>query len=75
MSKKQAGSLGGRSTVRKYGKAYMAMLASLGARAFHRKYKLTPVGQNDFLIVDRESGEINSKTLMGLSPREYIKEE
>lgn len=53
----------------------MAMLASLGARAFHRKYKLTPVGQNDFLIVDRESGEINSKTLMGLSPREYIKEE
>lgn len=66
MNKSQAGSLGGQSTVKKYGKPYMTALARKGAAAFHKKYRLQKLGTSDFAIVFRETGEPTGKTLRGL---------
>lgn len=65
MTRAQAGSIGGTKTVQKYGREYMAQLAKLGAAAFHAKYELRPISQNDFAIVNRETGQPNRKTLNG----------
>lgn len=67
MNKKQAGQKGGEATVKKYGKAYMKNLASSGARAMHKKYKLVKLGTSDFAIVNRETGVSTGKTIRGLS--------
>lgn len=65
MTKAECGSLGGKKTVEKYGKSYMQTLARCGAAAMHAKYKLEPIGQNDFAIINRETGQPNRKTLNG----------
>ena len=67
MTKKQAGKLGGRATVKKYGKDYMAALARKGGRTLHEKYKLVPVNGNDFILVHRETGKTSGKTIHGRS--------
>ena len=54
----RAGRLGGLATFRKYGPGYMADIGRLGAQAFHRKYRLHPVGISRYAIVDRISGNI-----------------
>ena len=68
MTKRESGSLGGRATVARHGKSHMADLA----RRWHDKYALRPYNGNDFLIVNRQSGAINPKTLNGdrYSPRQ-----
>lgn len=64
-SKAEIGALGGRATVQKYGLGHMAKLARKGAEALHSKYKLVPCGTNDFMFVNRETGERLPKTLNG----------
>ncbi len=59
--------MGGRATVRKYGRGYMAELAAKGAKAFHAKYRLAKLSTSDFAIVNRETGEPTSKTIRGLT--------
>jgi hypothetical protein len=65
MTKADAGKLGGLSTVKKYGQPYMAELAKKGAQAFHKKYMLVPYGQDDFSIVNHETGQPTGKTING----------
>lgn len=65
MTKKEAGQKGGRNTASKYGSEYMRKLGAKGALAFHAKYKLEPLGQNDFAIVDRQTGIPTGKTING----------
>ena len=66
MSKKDAGSKGGRTTAKKYGRGYMQALARKGAEAMHRKYRLVKLGTSDFAIVNRETGIATGKTIRGL---------
>jgi hypothetical protein len=65
MTKAEAGRLGGISTLQKNGAEYMAGLARKGAEALHKKYRLVPIGQNDFALVERETGKVSPKTLNG----------
>lgn len=69
MTKAQAGRIGGMKTHEKYGSEYMREIAKRGAKAFHAKYKLQPVGTSDFLIVHRDTGESTGKTISGVSIR------
>lgn len=55
-----AGSKGGRTTVKRYGKRYMKKLAKWGAHRMHSIYQLTPVDRNDFALVHRETGEVKA---------------
>ncbi len=61
MTKQQAASKGGQAVVKKYGREHMRGLAY----RWHAKYELRPYGHNDFLIVERATGRVNSKTLNG----------
>lgn len=66
MNKAEAGKLGGESTVKKHGNAYMKELAKRGAAAFHAKYKLMKLNGSDFAIVNRTTGIPTGKTIRGL---------
>jgi hypothetical protein len=61
MTKQQAASKGGQAVVAKYGVDHMRNLAY----RWHEKYELKPYSGNDFLIVERATGRVNSKTLNG----------
>ena len=52
-----AGRRGGQSTLAKHGKEHFQKIGRAGARVFHERYKLEPVFQNDFAIVNRSTGE------------------
>ena len=56
--KRQAGRLGGLKTLERRGREYFSTIGKRGADAFHKRYRLEPVYQNDFAIVRRETGEI-----------------
>jgi len=60
MTKAQAGSLGGKKTVKRYGKRYMRKLAKWGAHRMHATYQLEPVDLNDFALVHRVTGVIKA---------------
>lgn len=60
MTKAQAGSLGGKKTVKRYGKRYMKKIAKWGAHRMHAIYALEPVNLNDFALVHRETGVIKA---------------
>lgn len=66
MTKAEAESLGGKATLKKYGRKYMAEKAKAGGIAFHKKYKLVKLGNSDFAIVYRETGVSTGKTIRGL---------
>jgi hypothetical protein len=63
MTRKQIAAKGGQAVVAKYGRGYMSDLA----HKWHDKYKLVPYDGNDFLIVNRQTGAVNRKTLNGAS--------
>ena len=65
MTKKEAGTLGGLSTYRKYGKMYMQMIGKKGAKRFWELYSLKPVGTAEFAIVRRSDNVIIGYTLGG----------
>lgn len=58
MIKRQAGKLGGLATYKKHGKEHMREIGKLGARAFWKKYRLSPVGLAYFAIVNRLDGKV-----------------
>lgn len=65
MNKAQAGSLGGRATAAKYGADYMRTIARKGGIALHQKYRMEPVGVNDFILVKIADGSTTGKTIHG----------
>lgn len=54
----EAGARGGRATLDRHGVEHMRRIGRAGARAFHEKYRLEPVLQNDFAIVHRITGNV-----------------
>jgi hypothetical protein len=66
-SKQQAGSLGGRETVRKYGPKHMAEIGKRGAAVTWARYSLAPVGSSGWAMVERNTGTI--RALSGYNPR------
>lgn len=54
VKRKEYGRRGGRATVAKYGADHMAEIGRKGAATFHKRYRLQPVGLNDFAIVSRK---------------------
>lgn len=66
MNKRQAGSLGGQATHKKYGSNHMATIGAKGAKTFHERYKLEALGTSDFAIVERATGKPTGKTIRGL---------
>lgn len=58
--KAAAGSLGGKKTVKRYGKRYMRRLGAWGGHRTRSTYRLVPVDQNDFAMVHRETGKVKA---------------
>ncbi len=55
--RRDAGSKGGKTTVKRYGKRHMKKLGKWGAHRMHATYRLVPVDLNDFALVHRKTGE------------------
>jgi hypothetical protein len=53
----EAGRKGGRVTVKRYGKRYMRRLGKWGAHRMHSTYKIKPLGQCEYALVHRVTGE------------------
>ncbi len=60
MTKQEAGSKGGKATVNKYGRQYMAEIGRRGAVELYRRYNLAPVDLNRFALVDRMTGKVKA---------------
>lgn len=58
MTKSQAGRLGGMSTFKKYGRAYMQQIGKLGALKTWSLYTLKPYGQYQWAMVRIEDNVI-----------------
>lgn len=63
--KRIAGRKGGKTTFEKYGRDHMQFIGRAGADVMHMRYKLEPIGQNDFALVHRKTGVIKAR-LSGL---------
>jgi hypothetical protein len=55
MDKKQAGSLGGKATVKNHPEGYMKELAIKGAKRLWELYRLTPYDLTKFKLVKKEN--------------------
>ena len=62
LSKKRAdaGRRGGMRTLEKHGVDHFKKIGAIGARVFHRRYRLAPVGLDNFAIVNRETNEVKA---------------
>jgi hypothetical protein len=58
--KAAAGRAGGLRTLEKYGVEHFKKIGAIGAKVFHRRYRLTPVGLDNFAIVNRETNEVKA---------------
>lgn len=56
-NKVEAGSIGGRTTLKKYGREHFSRLGKWGAHVMHARYRLEPMGQSDFVLVDRRTNQ------------------
>jgi len=59
-TKQQAGSKGGRETVRKYGREYMQQIGKAGARATWTRYSLKPISTGGYAMVNRQTNTIKA---------------
>ena len=59
-TKETAGQIGGRATLAKYGRKYMQQIGAAGARSTWARYRLIPVGQSGWAMVDREYGQVKA---------------
>lgn len=64
-SKAEAGRLGGLATLKKFGRRYFKKLGKWGAHVMHATYRLDPLGQSDFVLVDRRTNRPKAR-LSGL---------
>ena len=55
-----AGRKGGKRTVKRYGKRYMKRLAKWGAFRMHATYRISPVGQCQYALVNRQTNVIKA---------------
>ena len=60
MSKKQAGSKGGRATFAKHGREHMQKIGREGARVTWQRYHLAPIGTGGYAMVNRETNTIKA---------------
>ena len=60
MSKKQAGSKGGKSTLAKYGRGHFQKIGREGARVTWTRYHLAPIGTGGYAMVNRETNTIKA---------------
>lgn len=60
MNKSEAGRLGGKSTVARYGPEHMRAIGKKGAATLWRRYALYPFELSKYALVDRESGQIRA---------------
>ncbi len=58
MSKRQAGSIGGRETVRRHGREYMREIGKRGNVTLRERYRLTVVNQSGYALVEKATGRI-----------------
>lgn len=58
MTKKQAGSLGGKATARTHGNEYMRTIGRKGAQTTWTRYHWLPVGTSGYAFVHRESNKV-----------------
>ena len=65
-TKRSARSLGGRSTVQRYGPQHMSKIGKKGAAVTWQRYHLMPYGIGDFAMVDEQTGTIKA-FLSGIS--------
>jgi len=56
-TKAEAGRLGGLATLKKYGRRHFKKLGKWGAHVMHATYRLDPIGQSDFVLVDRRTNK------------------
>jgi hypothetical protein len=66
MTKKQAGSKGGRATLAKHGREHFQAIGRAGARVTWQRYHLSPVGQSGWAMIDRATNEV--KTFINYIP-------
>ena len=60
MTKAQAGSLGGRSTLARHGVEHMRAIGKRGAATLWRRYSLLPYELSKYALVSRETGQIRA---------------
>lgn len=58
MKRMEWGRRGGKATVKKHGREHMSKIGKRGAATFHKRYRLQPVGLNDFAIVKRSDPRV-----------------
>ena len=56
LTKAQAGRLGGLATKARHGRAHFQAAGRKGAATFHQRYRLVPIGLNNFRIEHRDTG-------------------
>ena len=66
MSKQQAGAKGGCTTFSKHGREHMQKIGKRGARATWTRYRLSPIGQSGWAMVERETNQV--KTFINYIP-------
>jgi hypothetical protein len=60
MTRREAGSLGGRATVARHGRQYMAAIGARGAATLWRRYAILPYELSKYALVDRETGKVKA---------------
>jgi len=62
LSKKRsdAGRRGGKQTLARHGVEHFRVIGAKGAKVFHLRYVLVPVGLSQFAIVNRETGKVTA---------------
>ncbi len=58
MTKRQAGSKGGRTTFQRHGRAWMREIGRRGNAAMRRLYQLVTVSQSGYALVCKSDGRI-----------------
>lgn len=61
----KAGSKGGWQTYQKHGSDHMKKIGSNGGKATMKKYRRVPYGTNDFILINRETGQPAERTFNG----------
>ena len=64
MTKQQAGQIGGRVTVSKYGRSHMQAIGKRGATVTWTRYSMKPIGQSQYAMVHKETNVI--KAIIGV---------
>ena len=56
----EAGRRGGMRTLEKHGIDHFKKIGAIGAQVLHQRYRLAPVGQDNFALVNRQTNEVKA---------------